>query len=147
MHINTCQVLLAKQFPSLMGLKSTLVKHHIGGWTNNIVQILHVQVRNHWITASTIGCKEREVRVYDSLFHDIHDTTRSTIQGMFSHSVAITMPHVQQQSGTKDCGLFVVAFAVILASEGNEGNFETLLTGIRCDQDKLRSHLCACLEN
>ena len=40
LHINACQVLLAKQFPSLAGLKSTLVKHHIGGWTKNIVQIL-----------------------------------------------------------------------------------------------------------
>ena len=39
LHINACQVLLAKQFPSLMGLKSTLVKHHIGEWTNNIVVV------------------------------------------------------------------------------------------------------------
>ena len=30
LHINACQVLLGKQCPSLMGLKSTLVKHHIG---------------------------------------------------------------------------------------------------------------------
>ena len=144
LHINACQVLLAKQFPSLMGLKSTLVKHHNGEWTNNIVQILHVQARNHWIIASTIGCNEREVRVYDSLFCDIHETTRSTIQGMFYHSIAITMPNVQQQDGIKDCGPFAVAFVTILASEGNS---ETLLTSIRFDQDKLRAHLCACLEN
>ena len=142
LHINACQVLLTKQFPSLMGLKSTLVKHHIGAWTNNIVQILHVQTRNHWITASIIGCKEGKVRVYVLLFRDIDDTTRSTIQRMFSHSIAITMPNVQKQNGPKDCGLFAVVFATILATEGN---FETML--IRFDQDELRSHLCTYLEN
>ena len=35
LHINACQVLLAKQFRSLMGLKSTLVKHHIGQHCTN----------------------------------------------------------------------------------------------------------------
>ena len=55
-----------------------------------------------------------------------------------------TMPNVPQQDGIKDCGPFAVAFATILASEGNS---ETLLTSIRFDQDKLRAHLCACLEN
>ena len=52
------------------------------------------------------------------------------------------MPNVQKQNGPKDCGLFAVAFATILATEGN---FETML--IRFDRDELRSHLCACLEN
>ena len=78
----------------------------------------------------------------DSLFSDVDDTTRSTIQGMFSCSITITMPNVQKQKGTTDCGLFAVAFATTLASERK---FETLLT--KFDQDNLRSHLCVCLEN
>ena len=65
--------------------------------------------QHHWLQG----------RVYDSLFRDIDDTTRSTIQGTFSHSIAITMPNVQKQNGPKDCGLFAVAFATILATEGN----------------------------
>lgn len=44
------------------------------------------------------------------------------------------------QSGSSDCGLFVIAFATALIYECQPGLF-------LFDQDKMRQHLISCFEN
>ena len=112
-HMNVFQVLLKVKFPHVKGLSSTLAPSSVGGWIENYVQILHCN-GNHWITVSTIGCANDMMNVYDSLYRNITEETK-----------------------TKDCGLFAVAFASYLA----HGNDPSLLPHCQFHQSSLRTML------
>ena len=51
--INAAQKLLHQKFPSLQGLRSTLVQDRIGFWVDNYLQVVHSR-SNHWILHSVI---------------------------------------------------------------------------------------------
>ena len=59
------------------------------------------------------------------------------------HKQLISIPSVQQQKGSVDCGLFAIAFAVELAFNGL--NIEDIQV-INFDQDKMTEHLDKCLK-
>ena len=59
-HIELHQWMLKHRFTFLSGLSSTLKVVAIGKWTENYVQVFHCR-SNHWITASTVGCKNGEI--------------------------------------------------------------------------------------
>ena len=40
--INAVQKMLIAQFPSLKGLRSTLIQYHLGRWTDKYLQIVHI---------------------------------------------------------------------------------------------------------
>ncbi len=142
MHIDLYQRLLKSHFPLLNGLSSTLNVAPVGKWIENYVQVYHCR-NNHWITASTIGCKDREVNVYDSLYTVLDSATKTKIEKAFPDSNMRTiLPPVQKQDGVKDCGLFAVAFATFLAF----GNSPQSLSLHHFDQNKLRLHYVSCLE-
>ena len=64
-EINYAQRLLKEKHPNVSGLRTTLYKGKIPEIEDG-VQIVHCSTRHHWITVSTINCKDGEVRVLDS---------------------------------------------------------------------------------
>ena len=65
-HINFAQGLLKYQFPCLDGLKSSLLQRKQQSKIQHGVQIIHSR-GNHWIVASSLGCSDNLVNVFDSL--------------------------------------------------------------------------------
>lgn len=107
---------------------------------------IHFVNENHWVASSYLngvislydslssgtispGLEEQLARNYGHLEGSIEDG------GLTIHHVS-----VQKQDGTKDCGLFSIAFAYH-AALGDD------LANISFQQDKLRSHLVTCFEN
>ena len=85
----------------------------------NYVQILHCR-GCYWITISTIDCQTEMVNIYDSLFSDVDDETQKAIRKVFNESsISFSLPKMQRQKGTNDCGLFAVAFATKICFSHN----------------------------
>ena len=142
-HINASQKLLAMQFPTLTGFSLTFKQRVVGKWMENYVQILHCR-GCHLITISTIGCQEGTVNVYDSLFTDVDDETQKAVRKVFNEAtISFSLPKVQRQKGTNDCGLFAIAFATKLCFSHNP----VAVSAMECTQCALRAHLITCLEN
>ncbi len=142
LHIDMYQKLLKIRFPNLKGLSSPLKLPSVGSWTNNYVQIYHCR-SNHWIAVSTLGCKDGEINVYDSIYTRIDSDTKCKIEDTFPDSaITIVLPPVQQQDGVKDCGLFALAFATFLAF----GNNPQALSVHKFDQKSFREHFVSTIE-
>ena len=92
----------------------------------------------HWITASTQWCENCDVKVYDSVFSQLDETTLHIVKEMFGPIVEVV--HTQKQMGSNDCGIFAIAFMTSLA---NQENPTVALYGQRL----LRPHLVNCLAN
>ena len=89
-EINHCQKMLKLQFPKLNGLRSTLQQDKPSNEpTTNWVQIVHCQSRDHLITATTLGCNNGMVKIYDSVFRNIDDSTRQIIYKCFPRNTQI----------------------------------------------------------
>ena len=121
--INATQKILIAQFPSLQGLRSTLVQYYLGAWADNYFQIVHCR-SSHWIAVNSIRCQGGEVKVYDSLYERVNDATKQKIEKTFSSKVKFVVPVVQKQQGYKDCGLFCIAFATHLAFRRTNFKFQ-----------------------
>lgn len=138
--IDSAQDLLKSHLAvEINGLGSIFKPPLMSSWVNNYIQILHCR-GDHWITISTIGCKNNTVHVYDSFYTDVDHDTKVNIQNIFSSDVSISSPSVQRQIGTKDCGLFAIAFATHLAFTKDH----TSLTKQLFQQQDFRSHLINC---
>ena len=87
---------------------------------------------------STVGCSGNDVNIFDSLFSSVDSKTVKMINVLFGN-LCITMARYPQQSGMKDCGIFIIATATALANGLNPGN-------IQFDQRKMRHHLIECFE-
>lgn len=129
-HINLAQVLLASQFPSIDGWQNCLYSQ-VDGFTpvkHEAIQIHHIS-GNHWVTSSSLGS---EINVYDSKYHGKLDPSLTHQLALLyrpladyadddDYGEAAFLPHVQQQVGGVDCGLFAIAFAFHLALGDNLG--------------------------
>lgn len=72
--INIAQRLLKEQFPNFNGLQLTLCqqKHQmVDVITENQMQVIHCR-GDHWIVASSVGCIEGTVNIYDSSYTVLH---------------------------------------------------------------------------
>ena len=87
LSINLAQQLLKRQFPKVNELQSTLsqFKKCVGKPPKNQLQIIHSR-GDHWIVASTVGCKGSEVLVYDSVYCTLDKATTDVIANLFSSS-------------------------------------------------------------
>lgn len=142
LHIEIYQKLLKVRFPNLKGLSSPLKVLPVGSWTDNYVQVCHCR-SNHWIAVTTLGCKDGEINVYDSMYKTIDSGTKCKIEETFPNSaLTIALPPVQQQDGVKDCGLFALAFATFLAF----GNNPQALSLHKFDQKSFREHFVSSIE-
>ena len=143
-HINACQVLLQNQFPHISGLCSTLqiTMFSSGEWVGNYIQVIHCR-GNHWITATTIGCRCNEAAVYDSLYTDVDSATHQSIRQVLQcPSISLKIPPVGKQTGVVDCGLFAIAFATHLVY----GRDPSELLIIKFDQLQMHNHFLTSLE-
>ena len=142
-HIQYAQYLLKKQFSTIGGLSSTLFQNQSReSLPNNSIQVIYCNARHHWIVVSNMECKKGVVNVYDSLFTFLDDETLGIIKNYFGdqstkRKVQSNMAKVQKQKGTKDCGVYAVAFLTSLAYHHDPAE-------IQYCQDQLRSHLCDC---
>ena len=93
--------------------------------------------------ATTISNKEvnGKVLVYDSIFKNVDKETRKIICNIFQVLPVsnIKVVKAQKQMGTKDCGLFAIAYATALALGQNPSKLTFY-------QESMRSHFVACLE-
>ena len=138
-EINHCQKMLKLQFPKLNGLRSTLQQDKPSNEpTTNWVQIVHCPSRDHWITATTIGCNNGMVKIYDSIFQNIDEPTKQILYKCFpSNTHIIVVGKTQKQVGEKDCGIFAIAFSTssALGIDIEHANLH---------QDRMRLHLARC---
>ena len=144
-HIQYLQYLIKTQFSTIGGLCSTLLqscqKHSL---PKNYLQVVYCSARHHWIVASNMECKKGVVNAYDSLFTFLDVETLNTINNYFGEQnakrrVQCKMVEIQTQKGTKDCGVFTVAFLTSLAYNQDPADGP-----IQYYQDRLRSHLYDC---
>ena len=145
LHVNFAQELLKSQFPSLMGLESTLLVtkecFKTAGTTNKL-QILFCR-GNHWITVSNI--KTTGVHVYDSIYSTIDKATEKLIYRLFTDSTKSTPPMItvyrfQKQRGSNDCGLFAIAVATAIAQGQDPAKIKFI-------QAAMRLHFVSCMKN
>ena len=80
--------------------------------------------KNHWVTVSTIGCKDSEIFVYISQTSFLTTSLTKQITSLLAtpkKNITVMYVDVQMQDGNSNCGLFVVAFAATLANGGQPG--------------------------
>ena len=104
-----------------------------------MLQIMHCATWHHWIVTTTIGSKENEIIVFDSIFCNVDEETKKLICHLFQYpsTKKIRVIKSQKQKGAKDCGLFAIAFATALAFGQNPSK-------LKFDQKLMRSHLVRC---
>ena len=76
----------------------------------------------------------------DSVFTNCDKETEAVIRGLYqreTENIRIIMSSCQKQIGRKDCGLFAIAFAVVLV-------FNKRPSKLKFMQQKMRSHLVEC---
>ena len=138
--------ILQTQFPYMQGLQSTLKSQTkfdpvvVSGYHNantyiklhvfihsmhltiSAVQIHHVPEQAHWVTSSYIG---REVSASDSLSNgSLTDSLSLQLVELYCPALQngmlmATLLPVQQQEGSRDCGLFSIANAYSVAMGEN----------------------------
>ena len=146
LHISAAQSALKRQFSNLNGLESTLYQTKKAvlneAMVKNKLQIIHCKKRQHWIVATTVNSRSNEVKVFDSIFVSLDKETKQVLLNLFGHDKAepkLKLLKSQKQSGSKDCGLFAVAYATSIAF-GKDPTKKILY------QDKMRTHLVDCLQ-
>ena len=143
-EINFSQRLLKAQFPEITGLESTLLqgKSHVSKEPNhNKLQIIHCEKRDHWITATTIGCEVGVIKVNDSLYTTRDKPTSIVLANFFYSKDQLFKNRVirpQKQNGGSDCGVFAIAFATSIAISHK--------IDMKFDQARMRAHLVSCIE-
>ena len=100
---------------------------------------MHCASQHHWTITTTIGSKGNNVLVFDSIFGNVDEQTKKVIFNLFQSSSAkkLRVVNSQKQKGSKDCGLFAIAFATALAYGQNPSK-------LKYDQSSMRSHLAHC---
>ena len=138
-HMLVAQQLLKKRFPVNHGLHDTLTLHMLKKPEETpYIQIIHVN-NNHWLTIAA-NSSTGPVEVYDSLnATELSAEALKLIQRYHGSSCKTNLMNIQQQKGSKDCGLFAIATATSLC-------FGDDPTMISYNQEELRQHLLECLE-
>lgn len=142
-HIYAAMILLKMQFPNVGSLQDPCLcqtTFHPADEEERIIQIHHTR-GNHWVVSALIG---GSLCVYDSLYSTESSDLDKQLEQIYAthegpNGHGYNIPEVQKQTGSRDCGLFAIAFALELCS-GNNPSERTF------DQSKMRSHLIKCFE-
>ena len=140
--INAAQMLLTTMTP-IPGFQSVLLGSTMtfNAMSGDFIQVLF-DGSSHWLTISTISAPPATVFVYDSPY----SRAGSRVQGQIASILATSQPEitlnfidVPLQSGTNDCGLFAISFALclVLGRQPEEYQF---------NKSTMRPHLIRCLE-
>ena len=84
----------------------------------NKLQTIHCLQWHHWVLASTVNSAPREVLVMDSVYKKLDQEAMQTICNLLQFSASrptIRLIKTQKQKGSKDCGVFAIAFANTIA--------------------------------
>ena len=98
--------------------------------------------KNHWVTVSTIGCKDSEIFLYISQTSFLTTSLTKQITSLLAtpkKNITVMYVDVQMQDGNSNCGLFAIAFAATLANGGQPGT-------CGYNQTIMRAHFLQCLE-
>ena len=141
--IDEGQSLLKRQYPHLNGLQRVVLGLTLSFavQTEGFIQIPHTGY-DHWVTVSTIGCREGEINAYNSLPPTPTAHLKNQIAALLAtprSSIRMNYIDTQMQCGSVDCGIFAIAFALTLANGEKPGVYHF-------DQPKMRKHLIQCLE-
>jgi Ulp1 family protease len=142
--INAGQMLIKSFYKKTSGFQDVTLGPTLAFKTevDEFIQVLH-NGSNHWITISTLGCRQGEVDVFDSLSPKITSTMELQISALLATKTKnITLRHrrCHKQKGAFDCGLFALAYAGMLAEGKHPSAFHL-------NQANLRTHFHSCLEN
>ena len=123
--INAAQALLKQQYPHINGFQNIVLGFTLGYivQTEEFVQILHTG-HGHWVTVSTIGCKDGDINIFDSFPPAPTTQLMNQIAAILATpKPVITLNYIdtQQQCGSADCGIFAIAFATTLANGEQPG--------------------------
>ena len=139
--ICAAQNILKQQMPLLQGLQVPSL-----GQTCSFdiikqpfLQILH-NGQGHWLLISTVGTKDSEVHVYDSIYQSVNIKVKEQIASLLytqEKEIKLKCMNIQKQSGSNDCGIFAVANATLLSLGINPGKY-------LMNQGLMRSHLYEC---
>ncbi len=139
-HVAAATTHLQSQFPKHAGFQSTLYlsngKEKPG--SDGAINIHFEVEREHWVTSI---CGSTQVRYFDSLYYgDIPDSIVEQIKAVYASRKTVQVIRVQQQQGTRDCGLIAIAYAVHLANNKDPSK-------VKFTQAKMREHYLSCLRN
>jgi len=101
---------------------------------------------NHWITISTLGCKQSEVLVFDSMHmrkqkaNCYIENQVATLLKSCNKTITLKYADVQRQSDVNDCGLFALVFATDIVNKRDPRL-------IKFRQAHMRNHLLECLKS
>ena len=138
-HINYAQRMLHTQFPHTEGLGHTLLqKRKQLKKIESGLQIIYNR-EDYQVVASKVAGYDN-VQVYDSVYSVIEQDTRDVISNLFllPNNPMIHIAEMQKQRGANQCGLFAIAVATNILSGISTQQFQ---------EQHMRSHLLACLEN
>ena len=76
--------------------------------------------------------------MYNSLYSSIDEATEKILKQIFGAKADIEVRNGPKQDGTTDCGLFVIATCISLASDG--------ILPTKFNQSAMRKHLVECFE-
>ena len=105
----------------------------------NALQIIHSR-GDHWLVMTTIGCSDSEVKIFDSVYASIDEETSKLVCKLLGRLANITVVGIPKQLDGQDCGLFAIAIATSLATDGDPAE-------LGYDQAAMRAHLVKCFEN
>ena len=134
-HTTFAQHILSAQFPNIVGLQATNYQFSrpLQTTKDDLIQIVHVN-NNHWVVVTTHGCHPGELKLYDSMVSSIDLSVVKTLIPSTSVTLLADCP---KQIGTKDCGVYAIAFCTSLA-------FNVDIT--QYNQSMMRNHLLQCFE-
>ena len=146
--INAAQGLLREKYVNVNGLfdtvavaASTLELRLPCGNNDNVIQIVHDNVMQHWLCVTSKNCSDGNLAIYCSMQLVPSGQCLATVANMFNvqtSSLTFRVMNVSKQKGSVDCGLFAIAYAEMLATDVDPCNF--ILS-----QPLMREHLMRCL--
>ena len=145
-HVCAINKLLLAHFPKQNGLQDPLALAECltyNSQNQRFIQIINVS-RNHWVCVGNTLAPPGTVEVYDSIpcmsmnSINLHKQI-AAIMNTDNEMIRINHIDVQRQTGSNDCGLFAMAFAVTLCMNGDPHLF-------MYNQLGMRSHLYECFE-
>ena len=89
------------------------------------IQVLHIG-HGHWVTVSTVGCKDGEIHIFDSFPPAPTSHLMNQIAVLLpTPKPAITVNYMdtQMQCGSTDGSIFAITFATALANGGQPEGF------------------------
>ena len=123
------------------GLQDTLMEYREARYPS--IRIHHLKNKGHWVVSAMVRSND-SVEVFDSLNPPapVSPELLTQLKQIYPEAFRVVrMIPVQQQLGSRDCGLFACAFACEICL----GNGRCSLEKIRFDQSLMRSYLMQCI--